>query len=100
MGFSQYLKAGNKTVTAAGTPEALSPTSVPAFKIAISALPTNTGNVYVGDENVDATAPQKGVRVAAAFPPLILEIGDLSQVYIDAAVNGEGVSFTYITNEQ
>ncbi len=82
---------GEKTVTAAGTAEALAATAtvLVAGVVQVKALDTNTDTVYVGGATVDAA---NGWPLAAGEEFTFL-IGDLADVYVDAAVNGEGVRY-------
>lgn len=57
--------------TAANETEILTPIDIPANKVAIAALPSNSGVVYIGNENVE---------VADGFP---LEGGDAFAVSHD-----------------
>lgn len=82
------LAHGTKTVTAAGTPEALGAGTCRA--IVISPLRTNTGDVYLG---ASATNDSQHVE-----PPIVLEapagkLLNLADIYVDVTVNGEGVAF-------
>lgn len=57
--------------------------------ITIKALSTNGDDIYVGGQNVyDANG-----FILAAGEQIFVETSNLSNVYIDSAVNGEGVSF-------
>jgi hypothetical protein len=78
---------GTKTVAASITPEVL--TADQACRgVVITPLTTNTGAVYYG---FSATAPN-GVASAGSFIP----VSNLNKIYIRVAVNGEGVSYSYI----
>ena len=76
-----------KTVTTAGTAEQLASTST-IKSIAIKALASNTGIIYVGNSGVDST---NGYELEAG-EGITLLIDDPSDIYIDSSVNGEGVS--------
>jgi hypothetical protein len=79
---------GQKDVAAAGTAEALGgPTAI--VSVTIKALGDNTGNIYVGDSSVDSS----NGFILEPGDSVSLDIDDLSDVYIDAQVNGEGVSY-------
>lgn len=87
---------GVKVVASAGTDVALSTTTA-CKRAVIQAQTDNTNLVAVGGAGVDATvATGTGVALAAgdAFE---IEITDLSAIYIDAVVSGEGVRYTYFT---
>jgi len=83
---------GAKDVTTAGTAEALAG-STACKKVFICAKDTNTGKIFVGGSGVSATSG------AFIYPggSMTLEISNLSAVYIDAAENGDGVQFTYLS---
>jgi len=94
-------KSGSQTVTTAGTAVALDATSTEkVHSVTIGAFLTNTGNIYSGPSTVDSSA------VATQFHPMAAGYEmertalpgyhlRLSDIYIDADVNGEGVNFTY-----
>ena len=83
---------GTKSVTTAGTAVQLSDTTVVCFYVLITAKPANTGNIYIGGENVAST------RGIICFPgqTMRIDIDDLSKIYIDSAEDGEGVVYTYV----
>jgi hypothetical protein len=95
----------SKTVTAAGTAEALSATSIRVAAVTIQAKSGNTGSMYVGDSTVSAaTGIMIGVPVANKTPSFVriqaddsTNLFDLAHIWIDAAVNGEGVNCMYFT---
>jgi hypothetical protein len=85
------IGSGQKAVASAGTAEALAgSTSIAA--VTITALRTNTGNIYVGGSGVDSTNGDVLVRGSGKS----YAIADLATVFIDADTNGEGVSFSYV----
>lgn len=96
------LRSGAKTVTTAGTRVALSTTAVWARQIRLVAPAGNAGNVFVGDVTVAAS---NGVALApGAILPLADLLGDnldklaaidLSKCYVDAATNGDKLTFCY-----
>lgn len=81
---------GTKTVTTAGTPVQLSGTATAYLTVVLVPLRTNTGNAYAGS-NSAATSQHVIVPWSLSAPPG--EVIDLSQVYIDTDVNGEGVAW-------
>ena len=93
MAYAGAIKAGSKDVTTPGTAVALLSTRTFAKNIIVKADLDNTGDIWIGDEDVLAST---GVGVA-------LDAGDvwvgdehyLNRVFIDATVGGEGVGFTY-----
>ena len=85
---------GRKVVTVAGTAEALA-SSTACKLITITAETDNTDIVVVGGSTVVAAlATRRGIPL---YPGDSYELGidDLSDVYIDALVSGEGVTYTY-----
>ena len=85
------IVGGSQTVTTSGTCVALG--SAECYRVHIRANSDNTGIVAVGGSAVTAS-PVTGVFLEAA-ESLTLDVDNLSKVYIDASIDGEGVSFTY-----
>jgi hypothetical protein len=92
-GFS-FIGSGKKIISTAGTRETLVNTSTPCKEVLIMALPTNTGEIWVGDSNVSAS-DNIGV-VLYSKDAVLIEIDNLQKVYLDATIDGEGVSYIYI----
>lgn len=98
------LVAGVKTVTTAGTGERITATSTPCQYVIISALPDNTGTVFVGGSDVDKDtmngipltnpADGDGIKVPSS---IIIPIDDLNKLYVDVTASGEGISYTVLT---
>ena len=78
---------GTATVTTAGTAVQLTTTKTACKKVLITAKGGNTGNIYVGGSTI---ASGRGKQLVP-LQDIWIEIDDLSKVYIDASVNGEGV---------
>lgn len=92
------IGSGNKVVATAGTAVQLSATSVPVKRVIITPFSANTGVVAVGSSNVVASATlgsQVGMVMIKGANPLELLQENLSKIWVDASVSGEGVSFTY-----
>lgn len=81
---------GQDTVTAAGTAEQL-PTNT-AIAVTIKALPANTGNIFLGDSAVSSA----NGHVLGAGDAVNVAIDNLNRLWIDSAVNGEGVSWLLV----
>ncbi len=79
---------GRKVVTTAGTRVTLA-SSQAVSSVTIKALSTNTGKIYVGDGSVAST---NGFQLAAG-ETISMDIANLATVNLDAAVNGEGVTY-------
>ena len=84
------LTGGSKTVTVSGTGETLG-TTLAIKSVYIRAKSTNTGDVYVGDSSVDATTSKQ--LILSPNDSVTLSIADRATVYVDVAVNGEGVDY-------
>lgn len=84
---------GKKTVTAAGTDEALASSTACKWVI-VQAYHSNTGYIAVGGTGVDAAAGGDGVYLSPGQSATIMT-DNLADVFIDSTVNGEGVRFTY-----
>jgi hypothetical protein len=80
--------SGQVNVTTAGTAVALGTTN-DIISVVIKAKSSNTGNIYVGGSNVSSS---NGL-ILSAGDAVSLDINNLSSVYIDSDVNGEGVSY-------
>lgn len=82
-----------KTVTAAGTAEALSSTDLVVDFIIITAETNNTGVMAVGASTVVATvATRRGVPLNAG-DTISLGGVNLKDVYLDCTVSGDGVTY-------
>jgi len=89
------INSGRKTVTTAGTRVQLTTSPTPCKHIEVKALPTNTRIVVVGGSDVVAAA---GSEVGIPLYPgdsYKFMINDISKIYIDSIVNGEGVTYIY-----
>jgi hypothetical protein len=87
---------GRKTVTAAGTAEALGSTTA-MRSVIVQALRNNTGVIVVGGSGViAAVGTRTGVSLQAGETTTV-RINDLAKVFIDATVSGEGVSYAYVS---
>lgn len=85
---------GSKTVTTAGTRVQLTSTETPCFYIIVTALVANIGTIWVGGSTV---ASGRGIPLVA-LQSCRIDIDDISKVYIDSTVNGEGVSYGYLAD--
>jgi len=86
--------SGRQNVITAGTAQAVSTdTTIGCKTIQISALRSNTAEVYIGGPNVLATSG--GARGVAMFSrdTVFFPINTLSNTFIDARVSGEGVTY-------
>lgn len=91
---------GAKTVATPGTAVAMVAAETRAMQVVFQAKEANTGNVYVGDSNVDkTTSPQvtlgagESLTVEAPYPGMYI---DLNEWFVDADTATEGVDFLYV----
>lgn len=89
---------GRKTVTTAGTRVQLGESRT-INAVAITALEGNTGAICVGGKTVVAKLENRTGTPLAAKATVSLETDDLGDLYIDATVNGDGVSWMAVTDE-
>lgn len=88
------LTGGTKTVTAAGTPEALVAASTPCKSVWIAPLcnadgvGTNTKAVFLGD-----SSNQNMPLLPNSVSGVVLSIDDAQKVYVKVGINGEGVVY-------
>lgn len=78
-----------QTVAAAGTAEALAGSQTVISGAHVKALIGNTGLVFVGDSGVSSANGYELDPGESVF----VEIDDLAKIYVDSAVNGEGVTY-------
>jgi carbohydrate-binding DOMON domain-containing protein len=85
---------GRKTVTTAGTAVPLTTAVTQTLEVDVTALAANTGVVVVGASTVVASvSTQRGTYLNPGDTKTFHNV-DLSAVYVDSAVNGEGVAYS------
>ena len=84
--------SGQKTIATAGTALALG-SQVINVPIMIKALDTNTGIVAVGNDGAGDVTVSNGMRLEAGDVIIFEFVGDLANIIVDVAVNGEGVAW-------
>lgn len=87
---------GVKTVTTAGTDEALAG-STSCKRVIIQAQTDNTDAVAVGASGVDATEATGTGILLYPGDSIEIEIDNLADIYVDALQDGEGVRYIYFT---
>lgn len=85
------LGHGLKLIASAGTDERLADYTEVKW-VMLQALPSNTGAIAIGGPGVDAAST--GVTLEAS-DSLTLPLDNLTDIYLDATVNGDGVRYTY-----
>lgn len=95
--------SGQKVVTAAGTREPLAtgkPNEMRVKTVTIRAHVTNGGDIYVGDDGVSSSvgyilSPGETVTYEVEAEEWAQGLSvNLTKIFLDAAINGEGVSYT------
>lgn len=90
------LGDGVKTVTAAGTDEALA-ASTAAKWATIQAQTDNTSKVAIGATGVDATVATGDGILLDPGDVVTVPCDNLADIFVDALVSGEGVRYIYGT---
>lgn len=86
------LISGDKTVTVAGTAEAIA-SSQRVRSVTIVAKDNNTGRIYVGGADVSSSV-NRGMQAGDVLTHTSASGWlDLADVYIDSSVSGEGVDY-------
>ena len=85
------------TVAAAGTEVVLAISGNRSNgALAIKALSTNTGIMYVGNAGDGTVSSSTGYPLSAGESVIFSYIGDLSTIMVDASVNGETVAWVIL----
>ena len=94
---------GYVTVTVAGTPVPVSASQIIAPGCLIQAAKSNTGVIYAGGTDLDAThrgielGPGEAVEIVGPGISGSEEEINLAQIYVDAATSGDKVVVSYFT---
>lgn len=91
--IASALTDDRKTVTTAGTAVAIH-ASLACRWVLVTALKTNTDVVAVGGSGVVAASGSIKGQPLSPGESVSLPVDNASKVFVDARVNGEGVSFT------
>jgi hypothetical protein len=89
VGPASAIYDGNKNVTTAGTRVVLASSQALTKGVRVRAKDANTGLIYIGGATVSSSSDR-----LAPGEPTWMDVNNLALVYIDAAVNGEGVTFS------
>ena len=84
--------SGQKTVTTAGTAEALG-AQVINGTLMVKALDTNTGIMAVGNDGADDVTTSNGMRLEAGDSIIFEFVGNLASIILDTDSDGEGVAW-------
>lgn len=88
--------SGQTTVTAAGTAVRLASDLPINAPLLVKALDTNTDLVAIGNVEEDVSTGN-GLRLAAGESVIFEFVSNLRQIWVDAAVNGEGVAWLVLS---
>lgn len=88
--------SGQKTVTTAGTELQLATARVVNCAVMVKALPGNGGVMYVG-QAAGAVSSSTGMPLSPGDALIFENVGDLSEIWVDATVNGEGVAWLLLS---
>ena len=86
------ILSGQKTIATAGTALALGSQVINA-PLMIKALDTNTDVVAVGNDGAGDVTVSNGMRLDAGDVIIFEFVGDLGNIIVDVATNGEGVAW-------
>lgn len=89
-------KSGQKTVAAPGTAVPLATSRVINCGLIIKALAGNTNKVYIGNDGAGDVTSANGFELSAGEVTVIDYIENIASIIVDAAVAGEGVSWTLL----
>ena len=86
------ILSGQETIATAGTALALG-SQVINTPLMIKALDTNTDVVAVGNDGAGDVTVSNGMRLDAGDVIIFEFVGDLANIIVDVATNGEGVAW-------
>jgi hypothetical protein len=89
--------SGQKIVTAAGSAEALGDQPIHG-SLTVKALAANTGLIFIGNDGNNDVDGGSGFQLAAGDQITFEFTGNLADLFIDSAVNGEGVCWIVLNN--
>ncbi len=85
---------GQKDVATAGKPEQLDAMTIPnGYALIIIAKPGNTGNIYISGDQANVSDSKRRFDALQPGLAVALHVDNLSAVWADAAVDGEGISW-------
>ena len=94
---SQAFWTGQKTITTAGTPEALPDKAINPGVIAIvKAKAANTASITIGTSSVSAVFTSTQSFQMTKGESFKFRVDNLNRIYVDATVSGDGVEICLI----
>lgn len=97
MAIGDSVGDGRKTVTTAGTAERLA-AATKATQVVITAETDNTGIICVGGSTVVAALATRRGTPLSLGDTVTLPCVDLSDIWLDTTVDGDGATFTYVND--
>lgn len=88
--------SGQKTIATAGNAVQLGSLTVNA-PLLVKALDSNSGVVAIGNDGANDVTLSNGLRLSAGESVVFEFVGNLANLYLDAAVNGEGVAWLILS---
>jgi hypothetical protein len=88
--------SGQTTVTSAGAAVQLASDRPANSAVTVKALAANTGKVYLGNVDNDVSSAN-GLELAAGEGVTFEYVGNLNHLWLDAAVDGEGVCWLILS---
>jgi hypothetical protein len=83
---------GDEAIGTAGTAEQIETTSYRISSLMIIAKDSNTGRIFYGGSDV-ASSTQRGLAAAESIVITGTKPFDITTIYVDCSVSGEGVDF-------
>lgn len=98
--ISETFKNNTQVVPVAGTAVPLTATVTGCNEVCIQIKSSNTGDIWIGGATVASNGSTGGIVLkpvaAGVQPPSVnISVEDLNKLYINATVNGDGVTFLY-----
>lgn len=84
--------SGQTTVTASGTAVALG-SGIVNGPLQVSALPTNTHSVYIGNDGNDTVSNLTGFVIPSGESLVFNYVGDLGKIYVNSLAANQKVSY-------
>ena len=88
--------SGQKVIATAGTALQLGTIDI-LGPLMVKALDTNTGVVALGNDGAADVTVSNGLRLLKGEVVIFEYVGNLASLWLDSAVNGEGVSWLQLT---
>lgn len=87
--------SGQTTVTTAGT-EVVLGSGEGRGPLAVRALSTNSGYMYVGNDGAGAVSSSSGYQLSAGDQIIFDDVQNMGTLWVDSSVNGEKVCWLWL----